>query len=72
MSARGYRKPKGMGDVVKAITSVTGIEYMVNAMANAVGIEDCGCGKRQELLNNKIPFGKTKQEDHAIEKPKPS
>jgi hypothetical protein len=50
------RKYKGLGDFVAAGTKATGIDKVVKFAANAVGIDDCGCSKRQELLNESFPF----------------
>lgn len=44
---------KGVGDVVEKITEATGIKDAVKAFFND---EDCGCDKRKELLNEKLPF----------------
>ena len=46
-----------MGDVVDAITTVTGVKKVVEAVSNAVG-KDCGCGDRKDSLNRKFPFNK--------------
>lgn len=47
-----YEGPvRGLGDVISAITAATGIEAVVHAVA-----PDCGCAKRQQMLNEKIPF----------------
>lgn len=44
---------KGVGDVVEKITEATGIKKAVKAFFND---EDCGCDKRRDLLNEKLPF----------------
>lgn len=41
-------KSIGLGDVVEAITTVTGIKSLVKFIAG----EDCGCDERKERLNN--------------------
>jgi hypothetical protein len=41
------RNHKGLGDTIASFTEATGIATLVNA-----AIEDCGCGQRQESLNN--------------------
>jgi hypothetical protein len=48
---------RGMGDVVDAITTVTGVKQVVKAVSNAVG-KDCGCDKRRDTLNRTFPFTK--------------
>ena len=60
------KKHKGLGDTVAAITEATGIKTLVESIT-----EDCGCGKRQESLNNpnllinKILYG-TKQDIEVL------
>ncbi len=49
-------KMKGLGDVVEAVTTVTGIKAATEAVSKATG-KDCGCKKRKEALNKKFPFG---------------
>jgi hypothetical protein len=50
-------KPKGLGDVVEAVTEATGIKKVVETVAKATG-RDCGCGRRKEALNRLVPFKK--------------
>jgi len=38
---------KGLGDTVAAIAETVGIKTLVESIT-----EDCGCGQRQESLNN--------------------
>lgn len=47
----------GLGDVVEAITTVTGIKAATEAVSKVTG-KDCGCNKRRESLNKKYPFRK--------------
>jgi hypothetical protein len=43
---------RGLGDIVAAGLSSVGItKERVQRVANAVGIKDCGCAKRQAALN---------------------
>lgn len=44
-------KGAGWGDRLASFTEKTGIKDVVNTVTKAVGIEDCGCAKRQEQLN---------------------
>ena len=46
---------RGLGDVVAKVTHWTGIDKAVKAVATATGT-DCGCGKRQQKLNEAMPF----------------
>jgi len=43
---------KGLGDTIERITKVTGIKNVVKTVTEAFGIEDCGCHKRKDSLNN--------------------
>lgn len=49
-------KPEGLGDVVKSITTATGIDKLVKFVAG----EDCGCDERQKKLNEMFSFNKVK------------
>lgn len=49
---------RGFGDTIARFTKATGIEKAVKKVAKAVGVEDCGCSKRQEALNKLIPYNK--------------
>lgn len=56
-SGKGTRVFEGLGDVVDAVTTATGIKAVTEAVAKATGRE-CGCKKRREALNKLVPFGK--------------
>lgn len=46
------RGPRGLGDMVAdGLASVGITKERVQAVASAVGIEDCGCEERQAILN---------------------
>lgn len=46
------RGPRGLGDMVADGLAVVGItKERAQAVANAVGIKDCGCAQRQKALN---------------------
>jgi hypothetical protein len=49
----------GLGDVVEAVTEVTGIKSAVERRAKRTG-KPCGCQKRKEALNKLVPFKKDK------------
>ena len=51
---------KGLGDSIAKITEATGIAKAVETVTHAVGIQDCGCKKRQEQLNNLFPYNNAK------------
>ena len=46
---------EGLGDTVEKITKATGIKAVVDAFADATGI-DCGCDARKEKLNKLFPY----------------
>ena len=45
----------GLGDVVEKVTRATGIQRVAKAVAKATG-RPCGCAKRQDALNDLMPF----------------
>lgn len=56
MSRFKEHSDRGFGDTVARFTKATKIDKAVKAVAKAVGVEDCGCSKRQEALNKIIPY----------------
>lgn len=58
---------KGFGDTIAKFTKATGITKAVEIVSNALNIEDCGCTKRQELLNQLIPYSVNNQTEYGIE-----
>lgn len=48
-------KSRGFGDTIRKFTQFTGIDRAVHAVATATGV-DCGCGGRQESLNQALPY----------------
>jgi glycerol dehydrogenase-like iron-containing ADH family enzyme len=56
MSYASDSQIKGAGDLVAKITKVTKIDLAVKKVTQTMGIKDCGCEARRELLNNIIPF----------------
>lgn len=49
----------GIGSVIETITEATGVKKIVDKVAEAVGVEDCGCRARAKALNKLFPFKKT-------------
>ena len=47
-------KSTGLGDTVEKVFRKTGIDKLAKAVLG----EDCGCDKRQEILNDLFPYGK--------------
>ena len=50
-------KSKGLGDTIEKITKATGIKKVVDKVSKATG-NDCGCGKRRDMLNKAFPYKK--------------
>lgn len=57
----------GFGDTIAKFTKMTGITKVVDTIADALGIEDCGCSKRQEILNQLIPYSINNQIEYGGE-----
>lgn len=53
------KKLRGLGDLVDAFTTATGIKAAFEAVAKKTG-KPCGCQKRREKLNQMFPFGEQK------------
>lgn len=49
---------KGLGDTVAALSKALKLDKAAQAVARAAGKEDCGCKKRQQKLNELVPYGK--------------
>ena len=57
-TTRGRKpKAKGLGDTIEQITEATGIKAAVEWFSEVTGV-DCGCDKRKEWLNEKLPYPK--------------
>lgn len=55
-----YRgRPRGLGDVVHSITTVTGIAKAVDTVTGGCG----GCAARRAALNAAVPFSDTPKEE---------
>lgn len=48
------KKMRGLGDLVKKVFEKVGVEVAVKKISKG---KDCGCKRRQELLNKAVPFG---------------
>lgn len=48
-------KDVGFGDTVERITRFTGIKKAAEVISIATG-KPCGCDKRKDFLNKKIPY----------------
>lgn len=60
-------KSKGLGDDIAKITKITGIDELSKRLANLMGKEDCGCDKRQEIVNNWVPYDKENKKNKKSE-----
>lgn len=47
---------RGLGDTIAKFTHATGIAKVVKVVTEALGIEDCGCGRRQKWANDLVPY----------------
>jgi hypothetical protein len=67
------KKSQGFGDSMAKIARAIAADKAADKIAKSLGLEDCGCSKRQESLNNpdllvnKI-FYKNKENNEIIEK----
>ena len=52
------QESKGLGDTIAKVTHAVGLDKVAESVAKAVGKEDCGCGKRQQKLNDLFPYRK--------------
>ena len=49
-------KSKGFGDTIAKFTHATGLDKAADAIARAMGKDDCGCNKRRKTLNEILPY----------------
>ena len=49
---------QGLGDLIAKITHFFGIDKLAKKIAHLFGEEDCGCERRRDTLNKKVPFKK--------------
>jgi hypothetical protein len=47
---------KGLGDTIAKFTEATGLDKAAEAVAKAMGKEDCGCTRRRDTLNELVPY----------------
>ena len=52
------KESKGLGDTIAKITAATGIDKLVEEVAQAMGKEDCGCNERRRKLNELFPYNR--------------
>jgi len=49
------KRMDGLGDLVEAVTTVTGVKAATEAVAKVTG-KDCGCKRRRDKMNESFPF----------------
>lgn len=47
---------KGLGDTIAKITNFFGIDILAKKIAKLFNKEDCGCERRRNTLNKKVPY----------------
>ena len=55
---------KGLGDTIARVTHATGLDRLAQKIAEARGKSDCGCKRRQEYINQLIPYKKVNDGDN--------
>ena len=50
------QKSEGFGDTIAKITHATGLDKVADKVAKMAGKDDCGCGRRREVLNEIFPY----------------
>lgn len=57
------KESEGLGDFIAKLTHDLGIMKVADKVAESLGMEDCGCERRKDALNELFPFNKNKEED---------
>ena len=52
---------EGFGDTIAYLTNLLKLDKAVKEVTEAMGIEDCGCEKRREILNEMVPYKKDEE-----------
>jgi len=50
------QKSQGLGDTIEKFTTATGIKSLAQIVTKFSNKKDCGCKKRQEVLNKTFPY----------------
>lgn len=61
-SKKNPKEQEGLGDTVAYLTSLLQLDKLVKEVTSAMGIEDCGCERRREKLNELVPYKKKKKD----------
>lgn len=62
MAKKKLSDAEGLGDTIAYLTELLKIDRAVKSVTEAMGIEDCGCERRQEKLNEMFPYKKDEQQ----------
>lgn len=54
---------EGLGDTVAKITELLNIDKLAQLVAETLNMEDCGCERRREKLNELFPYENKKQKE---------
>jgi hypothetical protein len=57
------KESEGLGDTIAYLTALLKLDKLVKEVTAAAGIEDCGCERRREKLNEMFPYKKDKDEE---------
>lgn len=60
--AKKSKESEGLGDSIAYLTSLLKIDKLVKELTSAAGIEDCGCDRRREKLNEMFPYKKDEEQ----------
>lgn len=64
MRKKNKDKPsEGLGDTVAKITELLNIDKLAQLVAETLNMEDCGCERRREKLNELFPYENKKQKE---------
>lgn len=61
MAKKKKNKAEGLGDTIADITDFLKIDKLVKSVTQAMGIEDCGCERRKDKLNEMFPYKKDEE-----------
>lgn len=59
--AKKKQKNEGLGDTIADLTALLKLDKLVKEVTSAMGIEDCGCDRRREKLNEMFPYKKDEE-----------
>jgi len=63
MPKKKHSDAEGFGDTIAYLTELLKIDKAVKAVTEAMGIEDCGCERRKEKLNEMFPYNKKENDE---------